>query len=304
MFFRRQPEEVRAKERYLYIDTHRDRYTVKEMCSVLKLSESGYYRSIRNKGKQKKSDLLLVEIEKIRKEHPDNDNYGAPRILIALEQRGIKTSYSTVFRVMKEAGILQKKRRRSQGITKADEEAQMSENLIQRDFSASEPNEKWLTDITEIKCLNGKLYLAAVLDCWNGEIVGYAMADNMRKELCIEAFKAACRRTGAREMILHSDRGSQFTSAGFRETLKEYGATQSMSSTGRCYDNARMESFFATLKKEKLYKIKSEQYSRSQIMSVIFRYIEAYYNRQRIYTANPGGWPPKVLREWLFRSVA
>lgn len=102
---------------------------------------------------------------------------------------------------------------------------------------------------TEVPCLNGKLYIAPVFDCYDGAIVGLTMDDNMCKELCIQAFEDACKQTGARGMILHSDRGSQFTSGAFRSTLKKYEAIQSMSSVGRCYDNCRMESFFADTQK-------------------------------------------------------
>lgn len=176
--------------------------------------------------------------------------------------------------------------------------------MIQRDFTAQAPNQKWLSDITEVPCSDGKLYVSGVLDCFNGEIVGLAMADNMRKELCIEAFENACKARKARGMIFHSDRGSQFTSHDFRDTLSRYGGIQSMSGTGRCYDNARMESFFATLKKEKLYRLRTERYPMTFIKTVIFRYIMIYYNRQRIYTSNPGGWPPVVYREKCWKTAA
>ncbi|WP_236849744.1 DDE-type integrase/transposase/recombinase [Caproicibacterium lactatifermentans] len=106
------------------------------------------------------------------------------------------------------------------------------------------------------------------MDCYNGEIVGLAMDDNMKKGLCIKAFESACRSQSAVGMILHSDRGSQFTSAAFRNVLARHGAIQSMNGTGCCYDNARMESFFATLKKEKLYKIKTEQLSMAQVKAL------------------------------------
>ncbi|WP_110945321.1 DDE-type integrase/transposase/recombinase [Paenibacillus phocaensis] len=130
------------------------------------------------------------------------------------------------------------------------------------------------------------------------------MDDNMRKELCIQAFENACKARNARGMIYHSDRGSQFTSQAFRACLAKRDVVQSMSGTGRCYDNARMESFFATLKKEKLYKIKTEQYPMAYIKSVIFRYIMVYYNRQRVYTSNPGGWPPTIYRERMLSQAA
>lgn len=184
--------------------------------------------------------------------------------------------------------MLKKKKRRPHGITREDAEAQKSENLIQRNFTAESPNRKWLSDITEIPCLDGKLYLAPIMDCFNGEIVGLAMDNHMRKELCIQAFENACKSRNAHGMVFHSDRGTQYTSHAFRESLARYGAVQSMSGTGRCYDNARMESFFATLKKEKLYRIRTERYSMAYIKTVIFRYIMIYYNRQRVYTSNPG----------------
>jgi putative transposase len=274
------------------------------MCSVLAVSESGYYRSLKPTPKQERQHLLLVKIKAILGEHEDNSNYGVQRILLALSQNEIKTSYSTIYRIMKKHGLLKKVKRHPNGLTREDVAAQKSENLIQRDFSASAPNQKWLSDITEVACSDGKLYLSAVLDCFNGEIVGFAMDDNMRKELCIQAFESACKTRNAHGMIFHSDRGSQFTSDAFRQSLAKRGAVQSMSGTGRCYDNARMESFFATLKKEKLYKIKSERYTMAYIKSIIFRYIMIYYNRRRIYTSNPGGWPPTIYRERMSSKAA
>ncbi len=130
-------------------------------------------------------------------------------MLLALSQIDIHTSYSTVYRLMKKHGLLQKAKRHPNGLTREDAAAQKSENLIQRDFSASAPNQKWLSDITEVPCSDGKLYLSAVLDCYNGEIVGLAMDDNMRKELCIQAFENACKASNARGMIYHSDWGSR-----------------------------------------------------------------------------------------------
>lgn len=214
-----------------------------------------------------------------------------------IQEHAYAKSRRSIYRVMKSNGLIKRKKHHPNGITKEDKSAQKSENLIKQDFTAEQANEKWLTDITEVPCRDGKLYVCPVLDCYNGEIVGLSMADNMRKELCIEAFEAAASSTGARGMILHSDRGSQFTSNGYRESLKSYEAKQSMSGTGRCYDNARMESFFATLKKEKLYRLKTERLSMAQVKTIIFRYIMVYYNRQRINTMNPLGLPPASCRE-------
>jgi len=119
----------------------------------------------------------------------------------------------------------------------------------------------------------------------------------MKKEMCIRAFEGAVERRGAKYMIMHTDRGSQFTSAGFRESLRKAGARQSMSGAGNCYENARIESFFATLKKEKVYEIKAHQKRKEEVKSEIFRYIYGYYNRIRVNTANPGGLAPTAYRE-------
>jgi len=238
-------------------------------------------------------------------EEPENkQNYGAKRVFLRLTQQRYQYtgSYSTVYRVMKENGLLLKKKRNPNSLTKEDREAQKSENLIKQDFTAEEPNSKWLSDISEIPTADGKLYIAPVFDCFDGKIVGLAMDDNMRKKLCIEAFEQACKQEGATGMIFHTDRGSQYTSNEFRKKLTYYGAIQSMSGTGKCYDNARMESFFATLKKEKLYKIRTETMTMETVKSIIFRWIFSYYNRKRVYTANEGGYPPDRKRR-MYREA-
>ena len=150
----------------------------------MKISESGYYRWLRNQGKQTGRQLLLVKIKEIVNEHPDNQNYGVERILLALLQKGIQVSRRTVYRTMQEGGMLHKKRT-PRGITKATTEIQEQENLIKRDFHADRPMQKLLTDISEIQCVDGKLYVSPVLDCFTGEILALEMRDNMKKELCI-----------------------------------------------------------------------------------------------------------------------
>lgn len=295
---------MKAARLYEYINLRRGKWSVTRLCKVLRVSESGYYRSLHQSPRSTRRALLLVKIEEIISRFPDNDNYGAKRVHLALLQQGEQVSYSTVYRVMKENSLLQKVKRHPNGITREDAAAQKAENLLGQDFTADAQNEKWLTDITEVPCADGKLYVAPVLDCCNGEIVGLCMDDNMRAQLCIRAFESACRHHNARDMILHSDRGSQFTSAAFRASLARYGAIQSMSGTGKCYDNARMESFFATLKKEKLYRINTRALPMEQVKTIIFRYIMVYYNRQRVYTANPGGWPPVVYRQTCLQAAA
>ena len=269
------------------------------MCRVLKISESGYYRWLKNKAKPTARELLSVEIRAILNEHPDNDNYGVNRMVTALAQKGVRVSRRTVYRTMSEMGIIHR-RRTPRGITKATTEIQDRENLIKRNFKAEKPLQKLLSDITEIQCYDGKLYLSAVLDCYNGEILSIAMDNNMKKELCIRTVKELELQYGKKicGAIFHSDRGSQYTSEAFKEALKGANMRQSLSGTGHCFDNARMESFFATLKKEKIYKISAYKLTRDQVKSIIFRYIFVYYNRIRISSVNPGGMSPVAYRKW------
>ena len=269
------------------------------MCRILKVSESGYYRWLKNRAKPKARELLSVEIQAILNEYPDNDNYGVKRMLTALRKRGIKASERTVYRTMSEMGLLHR-RRTPHGTTKATTEIQDRENLIKRDFKAEKPLQKLLSDITEIQCNDGKLYLSAVLDCYNGEILSIAMDNNMKKELCIRTIKNLKMLYGnkLKGAVFHSDRGSQCTSAAFKLALNDAGLIQSLSGTGHCFDNARMESFFATLKKEKIYRISAYKLTREQVKSIIFRYIFVYYNRIRISSFNPEGMPPVAYREW------
>ncbi len=272
------------------------------MCRVLKISESGYYRWLKNRGKPTARQLLSVEIQGILNEHPDNDNYGIRRMVTALAKKGVRVSPRTVYRAMSEMGLLHR-RRTPRGITKATTEIQDRENLIKRNFKAEKPLQKLLSDITEIQCYDGKLYVSAVLDCYNGEILAVAMDDNMKKELCIRTIDNLRSQYGKKikGAIFHSDRGSQYTSEAFRSALRKAKMKQSLSGTGHCFDNARMESFFATLKKEKIYRISAYKLTREQVKSIIFRYIFVYYNRIRISSVNPDGMPPVAYREWARR---
>ena len=269
------------------------------MCRILEVSESGYYRYLKNLGKPDKDAALSAAIQQILNDSPYNDNYGAPRMQTALAKKGIKAGIRRLTRVMRAMGLLHERKRRPKGLTKADTEIQEQENLIKQDFSADRPYSKLLTDITQVQCEDGKLYISPILDCFNGEILSLIMRSNMKKELCIDTLEAAAMRFPLKGAILHSDRGSQYTSEAFKKSLADNGILQSLSGVNRCYDNARMESFFATLKKELLYRIPTYKMKRSVVKRMIFRYVFTYYNTVRIYTSNPGGLPPTVYRIML-----
>ena len=272
------------------------------MSKALDVSESGYYRYLGNKDKPSKDKVLSVAINELIEENPFNDNYGVPRVQMALEQRGIKVGKRRITKIMRENGWLHTKKRCPHGLTKADPQAMITENLIKQDFSAEEPYKKLLTDITQTQCKDGKLYISPILDCCNGEILSLEMRNNMKKELCIDTVKAL-RRYPIEGAILHSDRGSQYTSDAFRKTLKSMKLQQSLSGVAHCYDNARMESFFATLKKELLYRIPTYRMTMEEVKSAVFRYVFTYYNQVRVYTRNPNGWPPAVYRRLQEKQI-
>ena len=159
-------------------------------------------------------------------------------------------SQATIYRLCRKNNLLIHRQPSTRVLTITDAEAQKAENLLQQDFTADAPNQKWLTDITEIPCNDGKLYLAPILDCYDGAIVAFSMVGHMRAEWCTDVLKQACRKEKAQGMIIHSDRGSHFSSSLFRRELNKHGAIQSMSGVGRCYDNARMESFLRPKRKK------------------------------------------------------
>lgn len=274
------------------------------MCDVLNVSETGYYRFKRILGRPGKDAILSAVIQDVLDEHPFNDNYGVDRMQIALMHRGYTVGKRRISRIMKENGWLHERKRRPKGLTRATTEIQEKENLIKQDFTSDQPYQKLLTDISQISCRDGKLYISPIMDCFNGEIISLVMRSNMRKELCIDTFNAAAKRFPLNGAILHSDRGSQYTSEAFREKLSNAGVLQSLSGVNHCFDNARMESFFATLKKELLYRIPTYKMKMDEVKAIIFRYVFVYYNRIRIYTSNPDGLPPAAYRRHLEQPLA
>jgi len=296
MFFRRTPKEVRAHDRFRFIYQHKGRWQINAMCKVLDVCETGYYRFKRNIGRPGKDEVLSAAMQEILDESPYNDNYGAPRMQLALHHKGLKAGIRRLTRIMREHGWLHKPHRKPKGLTHATTEIQEQENIIKQDFSSTEPYKKMLTDISQIGCLDGKLYISPIMDCFNGEILSLEMRENMKKELCIDTFKNLKKRYPIAGAIFHSDRGSQYTSENFKKELADAGVTQSLSGVAHCFDNSRMESFFATLKKELLYRIPTYRMKRDEVKGIIFRYVFIYYNQMRIYTSNPGGLPPAVYK--------
>ena len=216
-------------------------------------------------------------------------------------------SEGTVRKVMEQIQLIHKPKRKPNGITKADREARKSDDLLKRDFSADAPLKKCVTDITEIKAKDGKLYVCAIFDCYDLMPNGLAMAEHMRAELCCETLKnASLRFPEIRGAILHSDRGSQYTSAAYRAAIQTYGIVQSMNSAGgRCHDNARCESIWARMKEELFYhrgRI-TDDYTVQELKTMVWRYFMSYWSNRRICSAI-GGIPPVVKRQKFYAALS
>lgn len=268
------------------------------MCMTLGVSESGYYQWKRNSNKPSSRDALSVAIMEVLEENEYNRNYGVRRMQAALEKKGVKRSLGTIRDQMRKMGLLHRQRR-PRGCTKASKEEKEAQNLVKQDFTAERPLEKVLTDISELECRDGKLYLAVIFDCFNGEILAMDLRDNMRKELCISLVLKLKESYGRqiKGMIVHSDRGAQYTSEEFRTLLQALGIRQSLCGEAHCYDNSRMESFWATLKKELIYNEPIYKMTQEEVNSLVFRYIYVYYNRIRLTSMNPDWLPPAAYRE-------
>lgn len=250
---------------------------------------------------------------KIHEEDQYNDCYGRERMYLALQQRkdAGKTDIdipceATVRKVMVQIGLIHKPRRKPNGITKADRLAQKSDDLLRRDFYADRPLEKAVTDISEVKAKDGKLYVSAIFDCFDLMPLGIAIEDNMRASLCCHTLENANKSyPDIKGCIIHSDRGSQYTSEEYRAAVKKYGIIQSMNSAGgRCHDNARCESMWARMKEELFYsrEDKPENYTMKELKTMIWRYYMSYWANRRICTAN-GGLPPATRRKLYYDHI-
>ena len=209
-------------------------------------------------------------------------------------------------KVMEKIGLIHKPRRKPNGITKADREARKSDDLLKRDFHADKPLEKAVTDISELKAKDGKAYVSVVFDCFDLMPLGIAIEDNMRASLCCHTLENARKAYPDIEgCIIHSDRGSQYTSTEYRDAISRYGILQSMNSDGgRCHDNARCESMWARMKDELFYSRgdKSENYTIEELKTMIWRYYMSYWTNRRICTANDG-LSPAVKRLRYYESL-
>jgi len=266
--------------KYQFIDHHKQEFPIVVMCSVLGVSESGFYAWCKRPVcRRRREDAQLTdEIRRIFVAH--RGRYGSPRIQMELKDRGRRLSRKRVARLMREAALCVQRKHRRVLTTKRDATHPVAPNLLHREFTATEPNTKWVTDITYIPTTQGWLYLAVILDLYSRAVVGWSMSACCDEALVENALQMALSRRRPKAGLLHhSDRGCQYTSRAYRKRLEQLGAVVSMSRTGNCWDNAAMESFFGSLKEEC---VGNQVYtSHAQARQALFEYLEVYYNRQR-----------------------
>ena len=285
--------------KYAWIDEHRRTYGLAESCAVLEVSISGYQAWKRGGTPDRKrltDAQMLALIQAIQQEL--KGAYGSPRMVRELRDRGFPASKERVERLMRENGIRARHKRRFKATTDSKHSLPVAPNLLARDFTPAKPNQVWTADMTYIWTDEGWLYLAVVLDLFNREVVGWSIKPRMTADIVIDALTMAWfRKKPAPGLIHHSDRGSQYASHAFQARLEEYGIVCSMSRKVNCWDNAPTESFFNSLKNERVHGTRYG--TRAAAEADLFDYIELFYNRRRIHSTLGYASPMKFLEDWI-----
>jgi putative transposase len=274
---------------------HREEFSISGMSRVLGASRAGYYawRSRQHKPssrtmRQQAVDAKVESLFRVRK-----CRYGSPRLARDLAEAAFPVSVNTVAASMQRQGLVAKAARKFKATTNSKHDLPVAPNLLQQDFTATAPNEKWVGDITYLWTDEGWLYLAVVIDLFSRSVIGWAMSERMKASLVCDALMSALWRRGMpKNVIVHSDRGSQYCSADYQKIIKRHDLRCSMSAKGNCYDNACAESFFHSMKVEAIH---GERFmTRKSMRQEVFEYIEIDYNRVRRHSAN-GYLSPEVF---------
>jgi putative transposase len=271
--------------RFAFVAAERASHAVATLCRVVGASVSGFYawlRAIPATRAQAEAELRghIGRVFTVGRRV-----YGAPRVHAELRREGRRHSRRRVARLMREMSLCAHRgRRRAPRTTDSRHDLPVAPNLLARRFAADRPDTVWLADISYLPTDEGWLYLAVIEDLATREVVGWSMADHLRAELCVDALVMALqRRRPEPRLIHHSDRGVQYAAEPYRKVLGRHGIQQSMSRKGNCLDNAPMESFFASRKKEHLHHVRFR--SRAEARAAVFEYVEVFYNRQRLHSA-------------------
>ena len=270
--------------RYQWIKQHRRLHPLALMCRKLQVSTSGFYDWSDRQPSQRQQRRDKITQAAARSYFESHRIYGYRKVWEDLAEQEITCCPETVRRVLRELGLFSRTKRKFVATTDSNHSQPVAENLLERDFTATAPNQKWLTDITYISTKEGWLYLAAVLDVFSRKVVGWSMSERIDTELVKSALQmATTQRSPEPGLLHHSDRGVQYASDAYQGVLDDLGIVCSMSRKGDCWDNAMMESFFGSLKTEWVYG--KDYQTREEAKQDLFKYIELFYNRQRRHAA-------------------
>ncbi len=266
--------------KYACIEDQRRYFPVRMMCRLLAVTVSGFY-AWRRRGPSRRAQEDERLKQRIGVIHAESDGvYGSPKVRDELLDSGTQVGKHRVARLMRELGLEGCPKKRYKVTTDSRHGFAVAPDHLDRDFTATAPNQRWVADISQVRTGEGWLYLAVVLDLFSRAIVGWSMSHRITRELVLKALRMALwRRNPGGELLHHSDRGSQYASGDFQALLEEHGIVCSMGSTGDCYDNAAMESFFGLLKRERVNRRRYR--TRQEARTDLFDYIERFYNRRR-----------------------
>ena len=270
--------------RFDFIHAERANFSISALCRVLEVTRAGYYAYLARPVSPRVANEVALQSLVRGAFDQSEGRYGSPRVRHQLRREGHAASKRAVERTMRALGLYARKPRRWRLTTKADATHSVEDNVLDRDFTATRPNERWVTDITYIWTDEGWSYLAAILDLFSRSVVGWALSPTLATELPLAALQMASQRRHLEPGLLHhSDRGCQYTSYDYRCALAKHGVTVSMSRKGNCWDNAVAESFFATIKNELVHR--RSWPSRLELRAAVFEYIEVFYNRRRLHSS-------------------
>nr|WP_321455390.1 IS3 family transposase [uncultured Cohaesibacter sp.] len=280
--------------RFRFIEEHRNIFSITRLCQVMEVSTRGFRAFCKRPASQRQRTDMIVLAHIKEQSRLSLGSYGRPRMTEELKELGLNVGHRRVGRLMRENGICVKRTRKYKATTDSNHGFNVAPNLLNRDFFADRPNQKWAGDISYIWTREGWLYLAVILDLHSRRVVGWAVSNRMKRDLAIRALNMAIALRRPPEGCIHqSDRGSQYCSHDYQKILRQHGFTPSMSGKGNCYDNAAVETFFKTIKAELIWR-KSWQ-TRRQAEVAIFEYINGFYNPRRKHSAL--GWKSPLAFE-------
>jgi len=280
--------------RFAFVEKHRKSIPTERLCRIVDVSPRGY-RAWRKRPASQRQREDLVLLAHIREQHRLSlQSYGRPRMTEELKELGLDVGHRRVGRLMRQNGVTVVRTQKYKVTTDSNHSFNIAPNLLNRNFSADRPNQKWVVDISYVWTREGWLYLAVVLDLYSRRVIGWAVSNRMKRDLAIRALNMAIAlRRPPKDCIHHSDRGSQYCSHDYQKILRQHGFKVSMSGKGNCYDNAAMETFFKTIKAELIWRHSWQTRRAAEI--AIFQYINGFYNPRRRHSAL--GWKSPLAFE-------